>query len=125
MKIYHKKDGEIMKSMSKLAYHYGIKLRIYPSTQQKQIIKLNADIARFVYNKMIEINQELYQLKRIKLPIAIVQRRIDELEKRKNARYLSNHYQFMNDKNIDSLTKANAIQNYQKHGISTVISITR
>ena len=103
-----------MKKMSDLAYHYGLKMRIYPSSQQKKIIDLNGNIARTVYNKMVAIDQELYQLKQIKLPIASILLRIEELEKRKNARNLSNHYQYMQDKNIDSLAKANAIQNYQK-----------
>ena len=103
-----------MKKMSDLAYHYGLKIRIYPSSQQKKIIDLNGNIARTVYNKMVAIDQELYQLKQIKLPIDSVLLRIEELEKRKNARNMSNHYPYMQDKNIDSLAKANAIQNYQK-----------
>ena len=103
-----------MKKMSDLAYHYGLKMRIYPSSQQKRIIDLNGNIARTVYNKMVAIDQELYQLKQIKLPIASILLRIEELEKRKNARNMSNHYPYMQDKNIDSLAKANAIQNYQK-----------
>lgn len=103
-----------MKKMSDLEYHYGLKMRIYPSTNQKKIIKINGNIARTVYNKMVAIDQELYKLKQVKLPIDIVQERIKELESRKNARNLSNHYQYMQDKNIDSLAKANAIQNYQK-----------
>ena len=89
-------------------------MRIYPSSQQKKIIDLNGNIARTVYNKMVAIDQELYQLKQIKLPIASILLRIEELEKRKNARNMSNHYPYMQDKNIDSLAKANAIQNYQK-----------
>ena len=100
--------------MSDLAYHYGLKMRIYPSSQQKKIIDLNGNIARTVYNKMVAIDQELYQLKQIKLPISSILLRIEELEKRKNARNMSNHYPYMQDKNIDSLAKANAIQNYQK-----------
>ena len=100
--------------MSDLAYHYGLKMRIYPSSQQKKIIDLNGNIARTVYNKMVAIDQELYQLKQIKLPIDSVLLRIEELEKRKNAKNMSNHYPYMQDKNIDSLAKANAIQNYQK-----------
>ena len=103
-----------MKKMSDLAYHYGLKMRIYPSSQQKRIIDLNGNIARTVYNKMVAIDQELYQLKQIKLPIDSILLRIKELEKRKNARNMSNHYPYMQDKNIDSLAKANAIQNYQK-----------
>ena len=103
-----------MKKMSDLTYHYGLKMRIYPSSQQKRIIDLNGNIARTVYNKMVAIDQELYQLKQIKLPITSILLRIEELEKRKNARNMSNHYPYMQDKNIDSLAKANAIQNYQK-----------
>ena len=103
-----------MKKMSDLTYHYGLKMRIYPSSQQKKIIDLNGNIARTVYNKMVAIDQELYQLKQIKLPISSILLRIEELEKRKNARNMSNHYPYMQDKNIDSLAKANAIQNYQK-----------
>ena len=103
-----------MKIMSKLAYHFGLRMRIYPSTKQKQIIKVNSDISRTVYNKMVTIDQELYRLKRVKLPIDTIQARISELENRKNARNMSNHYQYMQDERIDSLTKANAIQNYQK-----------
>ena len=103
-----------MKKMSDLVYHYGLKMRIYPSSQQKKIIDLNGNIARTVYNKMVAIDQELYQLKQIKLPIDSILLRIEELEKRKNARNMSNHYPYMQDKNIDSLAKANAIQNYQK-----------
>lgn len=105
-----------MKKMSDLEYHYGLKMRIYPSTNQKKIIKINGNIARTVYNKMVAIDQELYKLKQVKLPIDSVKERIKELKSRKNARNLSNHYQYMQDKNIDSLAKANAIQNYQKRG---------
>ncbi|MCL8206192.1 transposase [Ligilactobacillus agilis] len=103
-----------MKPMSKLAYHFGLRMRIYPSTKQKQIIQVNSDISRTVYNKMVAIDQELYRLRQVKLPIDTIQARINELESRKNARSMSNHYQYMQDKRIDSLTKANAIQNYQK-----------
>ena len=100
--------------MSELSYHYGLKLRIYPSLKQKQIIKLNSDVARTVYNKLLSIDRKLYQLKQVKLPIDSILERINELKQRKQHKYLINHYQFMQDKNIDSLTIANAKQNYQK-----------
>ncbi|MEE5989020.1 helix-turn-helix domain-containing protein, partial [Ligilactobacillus equi] len=84
-----------------LSYHYGLKVRIYPSSQQKAIIKRNSDVARTVYNKLIAIDKELYQLKKVKLPIATVIDRIKELEKRKNPKELANHYRYMLNKNID------------------------
>ena len=103
-----------MKSMAQLEYHYGLKVRIYPSDLQKQIIKVNSDASRFVYNEMVAIGKELWQLNRIKLSIDTVQDRIQQLKLRQNAKQMSNHFQFLEDKRIDSLAKANAIQNYYK-----------
>ena len=103
-----------MKSMAKMKYHYGLKIRCYPSDQQKQLIKINSDASRFIYNEMVAIGKELMQLRRVKLPIDTVQDRIKQLTMRQNAKQMSNHYQFLEDKRIDSLTKANAIQNYRK-----------
>ena len=76
--------------------------------------RINSDASRFIYNEMVAINKELMQLRRVKLPIDIVQDRIKQLTMRQNAKQMSNHYQFLEDKRIDSLTKANAIQNYRK-----------
>ena len=103
-----------MKSMAKMQYHYGLKIRCYPSDQQKQLIKINSDASRFIYNEMVAIGKELIQLRRVKLPIDTVQDRIKQLTMRQNAKQMSNHYQFLKDKRIDSLAKANAIQNYRK-----------
>ena len=100
-----------MKKMKDLAYHYGLKMRIYPSSQQKEIIKINSDVSRAVYNKMIAIDKELYLLRQVKLPIRDVIDRINELEKRKSAKNMANHYQYMQDKCVDSDTLANAIKN--------------
>ncbi|MEK1426910.1 transposase, partial [Limosilactobacillus fermentum] len=60
------------------------------------------------------INKELWRLKQVKLPIDTIQNRIEQLELRQSAKQMSNHFQFLEDKRIDSLTKANAIQNYHK-----------
>ena len=69
--------------MKDLAYHYGLKMRIYPSSQQKEIIKINSDVSRAVYNKLVAIDKELYQLRQVKLPIRDVIDRINELENAK------------------------------------------
>lgn len=153
-----------MKSMSKLEYHYGIKMKIYPDYRQRRLIELNGNISRTVYNKLVGIDKEIYQLKKtqrhddyfklidylvsnknIKCEFAefmvnhhyvssktikkakakqcyayignsnlsVNQQRIVQLESRKNMRNLSNHYQYMQDNDIDSLTKANAAQNHR------------
>lgn len=103
-----------MKSMAKMQYHYGLKMRCYPSDQQKQLIKINSDASRFIYNEMVAIGKELMQLCRVKLPIDTVQDRIKQLTMRQSAKQMSNHYKFLEDERIDSLAKANAIQNYRK-----------
>ena len=53
-----------MKRMSSLAYHFGVKLRFYPSSKQKKIIKLNYDAQRFVYNSYVGRNRTSYHAKR-------------------------------------------------------------
>ncbi|MCT3286820.1 helix-turn-helix domain-containing protein, partial [Lactiplantibacillus pentosus] len=60
------------KTMAKLLYHYGVKVRVFPSTEQKRLIKRNSDACRFIYNEMNGMNRELFMLKQVKLPIAIV-----------------------------------------------------
>lgn len=164
--MYKIKKGEkLMKSMSNLEYHYGIKMRIYPDYRQRRLIELNGNISRTVYNKLVGIDKELYQLRKtqhhgdyFKLidylvehkhvnyefskflvdyhyvsnktikkakakrcyayvgnsDLSVNQKRIDQLESRKKMSNLGNHYQYMQNKDIDSLAKANAGQNYQK-----------
>ena len=134
-----------MKRMSSLAYHFGIKLRFYPSSKQKKIIKLNYDAQRFVYNSYVGRNRTSYHAKHYlavrqyrAMPFAFsilnnYETRLAEevvtnselLAKPKNIR---DTYSFLRVKEIDSLALANAIQNYQKawnnyrkigHGIPT------
>lgn len=103
------------KSMAQLSYHYGVKVRIFPSSAQKRLVKRNSDASRFVYNEMNGMNRELYQLRQVKTPIAIVQTRVETLEARlKNpATGISNIHGWLNDADFDSLMKANAIKNYK------------
>jgi putative transposase len=103
------------KSMAQLSYHYGVKVRIFPSSAQKRLIKRNSDASRFVYNEMNGMNRDLYQLRQVKTPIAIVQERIKTLEERlKNpATGISNIHGWLNDADFDSLMKANAIKSYK------------
>lgn len=103
-----------MKTMAKLKYNFGLKVRIYPSDKQKQLIKVNSDASRFVYNELVTIDKELWQLRQIKLPIDTVQDRVEQLKLRRNVRQMSNHFLFLNDNRVDSLAKANAKQNYNK-----------
>lgn len=108
------KGGEIMKMMSELKYHYGLKVRCWPNQAQKRIIKANSDASRFVYNSMVAIDKELYQLKRVTIYIKLVQDRIDTLTLRKKSlKELANHYQFLYSPDIIDDTKGHAKRSYQ------------
>lgn len=104
-----------MKSMKDYKYHSGIMVRAYPSDKQKEIIILNDNARRYIYNKCIEINKELYLLHKTNIYCKPIQDRITYLESLKNSsKEISNMSPFLNDKLIDSLAKANAIKNYQE-----------
>lgn len=47
-------------TMSEMPYHFGIKMRCYPSTKQMQMIQKGIDASRFTYNEMVARNQDAY-----------------------------------------------------------------
>lgn len=75
-------------AMSELPFHYGLKMKCYPSFKQKRTIEHNINASRFAYNEMVAIDKELYMLSKCKLPIKEVQNRIDYLKKRKSTKYI-------------------------------------
>lgn len=52
-------------TMAELPYHFGIKMRCYPSTKQKQMIRIGIDASRFTYNEMVARNQDAYDCIRL------------------------------------------------------------
>ncbi|WP_164508526.1 helix-turn-helix domain-containing protein, partial [Lacticaseibacillus baoqingensis] len=66
-------------TMVQLPYHFGVRLRVYPSTEQKCLIKRNRDASRFIYNELVAMNRELYALRQVHCPIMLVQQRIATL----------------------------------------------
>ncbi|WP_125684397.1 RNA-guided endonuclease InsQ/TnpB family protein [Levilactobacillus yonginensis] len=103
------------KTMAQLPYHYGVKVSVFPSTEQKRLIKCNSDASRFIYNEMNGMNNELFWLKKVKTPIALVLKRIADLTERlkKPSTAISNIHGWLNHPDFDSLMKANAIKNYK------------
>lgn len=51
--------------MKDLPYHFGIKMRCYPSTKQMQMIRKGIDASRFTYNEMVARNQDAYDCVRL------------------------------------------------------------
>lgn len=52
-------------TMAELPYHFGIKMRCYPSTKQIQMIRKGIDASRFTYNEMVARNQDAYDCVRL------------------------------------------------------------
>jgi len=103
------------KTMAQLPYHYGVKVRVFPSTEQKRLIKRNSDASRFIYNQMNDMTNDLFWLKQVKIPITIVLNRIADLTERLRnpSTAISNIHGWLNHPDFDSLMKANAIKNYK------------
>ena len=101
--------------MSEYAYHYGLTVHIYPNTEQKQIISVNSDVSRFVYNKMVQLGKEIYAFGKPSIYVKVIDERLTYLkELKKSTTMLRNMYPWLCDKRIDSLAIANAKQNYSK-----------
>lgn len=50
-------------TMADMPYHYGWKMRMYPSSKQKQMIKAGINASRFTYNECVAMNQYAYNCK--------------------------------------------------------------
>ncbi|MGN1271534.1 MAG: RNA-guided endonuclease InsQ/TnpB family protein [Lactobacillus sp.] len=121
-----------LKRMNQLEYHFGIKLRFYPSDKQKRIIKHNYDAQRFVYNQYVGINRLAYQvhatsrIKQLNGPLPFVMGQMNAFETAQvnnmlelkssiaTPKALRDKFAFLRVKDIDSLSLANAVQNYNK-----------
>ena len=95
-------------------YHIGLKLRIYPSDKQKKIIKMNGGASRYIYNKLVADNNEMYELKKSSSFSSADKDRLEFLQSIHNSK--SNMLvmiPFLSQKEIDSDMIDNAIQNYK------------
>ena len=103
-----------MKKMKDYNYHIGLKLRIYPSDKQKKIIKMNGGASRYIYNKLVADNNEIYELKKSSSFSSADKDRLEFLQSIHNSK--SNMLvmiPFLSQKEIDSDMIDNAIQNYK------------
>jgi putative transposase len=105
----------MLKKMSEYEYHYGLKVRLYPSTKQKQIISASSNASRFVYNKMVEIGKEIAAFGKPSVYVKVVDERLSQLkELRSSTTVLKNRFSWLCVKEIDTLAIANAKQSYNK-----------
>ncbi len=103
-----------MKKMKDYNYHIGLKLRIYPSDKQKKIIKMNGGASRYIYNKLVADNNEIYELKKSSSFSIAYRNRLEFLESiHKTKSNMLIMIPFLSQKEIDSDMIDNAIQNYK------------
>ena len=109
-----------MKTMKQLTYHIGLCVRAYPSNRQKKSIRKNAGVNRFVYNRLVAVNKEMYELEKT-APYSQTDR--DRLTYLKSAYSTTSQMRiaipFLNDPDIDCFSIANAKRITRKHGISS------
>lgn len=95
-------------------YHIGLKLRIYPSDKQKKIIKLNGGASRYIYNKLVADNNEMYELKKSSSFSISDRNRLEFLQSiHQSKSNMLVMIPFLSQKEIDSDMIDNAIQNYK------------
>ena len=105
---------EIMKKMSEYTYHIGLQLRIYPSDSQKKIIRMNGGASRYIYNKLVADNREIWKLRKTASLSPADKERLDFLQSvHKNRASLINMIPFLNIKEIDSNMIDQALTNYR------------
>ena len=97
--------------MSQYKHHYAIQGRLYPSLEQKNTIKRYGGSARFVYNRLVAVNYEIYLLKKVLLYISFITERILFLkESISSTQNIRNSAPFLDEINTDVIN--NAIKNY-------------
>ena len=100
--------------MKEYKYHIGLNLRIYPSDKQKKIIKMNGGASRYIYNKLVADNNEMYELKKSSSFSIADRNRLEFLESiHKSKSNMLIMIPFLSQKEIDSDMIDNAIQNYK------------
>lgn len=105
----------MLKKMTDYEYHYGLKVRIYPNTRQKQIIATSSNASRFVYNKMVEYGKEISAFGKPSIYIKVVEERLARLKQlRSSTAELKNAFPWLCGKEIDTLAIENAKQSYNK-----------
>ena len=101
--------------MKQLTYHIGLCVRAFPSDRQKKSIRKNAGVNRFVYNRLVGVNREMYELSKT-AQYSPTDR--DRLLYLKSAYGTTSQMRiaipFLNDPDIDCFSIANAKQDYQK-----------
>ena len=102
-----------MKQMKDLPYIIGLKVKIYPSDEQKRLIAVNDGAKRAVYNHLVACGNEKYRLSKAADNVPVYQERLDYLESvTVGLDSIKNAMPFLYGKDVDDQAVANASKNY-------------
>jgi putative transposase len=103
----------IFLSASKLPYHYGMVMRIYPSCEQKRIIQHNIDASNAVYNKFVKAGRCRLPKTNGNFPVfeTINQRAFETIQP--TCKILKAQFHWLNNDDLDSLMFVNVERTYQ------------
>ena len=107
--------SDTLPSMPKMPYHSGIELRAYMSYKQRRLCNVNFGASNFVYNRMVALGRERYELKKVKIYCEPIAERLSYVESvLSDLAHFQNSIPFLDSVDIDAQTIANARQNYHK-----------
>lgn len=102
-----------MKKMKDLPYYIGLKVKIYPSDEQKRLIAVNDGAKRAVYNHLVACGNEKYRLSKTAGSVPAYQGRLDYLKSvTGEVCNIKNAMPFLYGDDVDEQAIANAVQNY-------------
>lgn len=101
-----------MKRMSQLQYHFGTKIRFYPSYRQMKIIKVNSDVSRFIYNHLVANKRKLSAIRRTFFWNGMLKQHvIHNYRKTLKQSIIRKRHKWLQDKYIDGYAIAKVRQN--------------
>lgn len=102
-----------MRSSVEMLYHIGLKVKIYPSNEQKRLIAVNDGINRSVYNHLVACNNERYRLSKVASFVPVYRDKLDSLFNTTGpVRNIKNALPYLYGKDVDEQAIANAMKNY-------------
>ena len=103
-----------MRTMKKMPYVIGIKAKLHLSKRDRHIVALNDGACRYVYNHLVAVGKEIYELKKSAGCSPWAKERIAYLKSvSSTAKGIKNSPPFLYGKDIDSSVIDNAVQNYR------------
>lgn len=102
-----------MRSTKVMPYHIGLKVKLYPSYEQKHTIAVNDGVTRAVYNHLVACGNEKYRLSKTVSVVPVYKERIDYINSiTEDVRNIKNALPYLYGKDVDEQAIANAIKNY-------------